>query len=106
MILTLVIITQKRFRSHVFSASPWLRVRLYTHQLRFLGLTRKKIKGDFPKDQTYHVQSFIAKREAELLANWESLNSENGAYLQAFEQSRVLPMRARFLRRARLAERH
>ena len=45
-------------------------------------LTRKKIKGEFPKDQTYHVQSFIAKHEAELLANWETLNSENGTYFK------------------------
>ena len=43
-------------------------------------LTRKKLKGDFPNDQTYHVQSFIAKHEAELLANRESLNSDNGTY--------------------------
>ena len=43
-------------------------------------LTRRKIRGDFPKDQTYHVQSFIAKHEAELLANWETLNSESGSF--------------------------
>ncbi len=43
-------------------------------------LTRRKIRGDFPKDQTCHVQSFIAKHEAEMLANWESLNSESGSF--------------------------
>ncbi len=43
-------------------------------------LTRKKLNGSFPPDQTYHVQSFIASHEAELLANWESINSENGRY--------------------------
>ena len=42
---------------------------------RFLGAV---MRLNFPKDQTCHVQSFIAKHEAELLANWESLNSENG----------------------------
>lgn len=43
-------------------------------------LTRKKLAGAFPPDQTFHVQSFIADHEAELLANWESINSENGKY--------------------------
>ncbi len=42
--------------------------------------TRKKTSGTFPPDQTYHVQSFIVDHEAELLANWESINSENGQY--------------------------
>ena len=45
-------------------------------------LTRKKINGVFPRDQTYHVQSFIAKHEAELLANWELINSESGTYFK------------------------
>lgn len=43
-------------------------------------LTRKKLRGSFPEDQTFHVQSFIVDHEAELLANWESINSENGKY--------------------------
>ena len=45
-------------------------------------LTRKKTAGTFPADQTYHVQSFIADHEAELLANWESINSESGEYFR------------------------
>ena len=45
-------------------------------------LSRRKIRGTFPRDQTFHVQSFIAAHEAELLANWESLNSENGTYFK------------------------
>lgn len=45
-------------------------------------LSRKKMHGDFPKDQTFHVQSFIASHEAELLANWESINSESGTFFK------------------------
>ena len=45
-------------------------------------LARRKINGDFPRDQTLIVQGFIAAHEAELLANWESLNSENGTFFK------------------------
>ena len=45
-------------------------------------LLRRKVKGDFPRDQTLIVQGFIAAHEAELLANWESLNSENGTFFK------------------------
>ena len=45
-------------------------------------LSRRKLRGTFPRDQTFHVQSFIAAHEAELLANWESINSENGTYFK------------------------
>lgn len=52
------------------------------HSAVFDILTRQLIRGEFPVDQTYHVQSFIAKHEAELLANWELLNSENGTFFK------------------------
>ena len=45
-------------------------------------LARRKIKGEFPRDQTVIVQGFIAAHEAELLANWESLNSESGTFFK------------------------
>ena len=45
-------------------------------------LTRRKLRGEFPRDQTFHVQSFIVAHEAELLANWEAINSENGTYFR------------------------
>ncbi|MBR0197885.1 MAG: DUF4160 domain-containing protein [Kiritimatiellae bacterium] len=70
--------SEKNYRHHRAHIHAW-----YSGQIAVFDiLTRKKIKGEFPKDQTYHVQSFIAKHEAELLANWESLNSENGTYFK------------------------
>ena len=45
-------------------------------------LARRKIKGELPRDQMLIVQGFIAAHEAELLANWESINSENGTFFK------------------------
>lgn len=45
-------------------------------------LTRKRIRGKLPSDQTNMVKAFIAIHEAELLANWESINSESGEYFK------------------------
>ena len=46
--------------------------------------TRKVIrrKGKFTRDEIIHVQSFIAKHEAELLSNWELLNQENASWFK------------------------
>ncbi len=44
--------------------------------------SREKTNGEFPPDQTNMVKAFIAIHEAELLANWESLNSENGTFFK------------------------
>ena len=43
-------------------------------------LTRKRIKGSLPPDQTNMVKAFIAIHEAELLANWESIHLPDGKY--------------------------
>ena len=47
-------------------------------------LTRRVIRrtGKFTRDEIYHVQSFIAKHEAELLANWQLLNQENATWFK------------------------
>ena len=47
-------------------------------------LSRDIIAGaeTFPRDQRHMVQAFIALHEAELLANWESINSESGTYFK------------------------
>ena len=45
-------------------------------------LARRKVKGEFPRDQTLIVLGFIAAHEAELLANWESLNSESCTFFK------------------------
>jgi len=68
--------SERNYKHHRAHIHAWYQGKEATFDI----LTRKKLKGDFPNDQTYHVQSFIAKHEAELLANWESLNSENGTY--------------------------
>ena len=39
-------------------------------------------KGKFTRDEIFHVQSFIAKHEAELLANWQLLNQENATWFK------------------------
>jgi len=46
--------------------------------------TRKVIRrtGRFTRDEVIHVQSFIAKHEAELLSNWRLLNEENASWFK------------------------
>ena len=46
--------------------------------------TRKVIrkKGKFTRDEIIHVQSFIARHEAELLANWQLLNQDNATWFK------------------------
>jgi len=39
-------------------------------------------KGKFTRDEIIHVQSFIAKHEAELLSNWQLLNQENATWFK------------------------
>ena len=69
---------KKRCKSHIIT--PFL---IFSRFLKLHGTNhRKKMHGDFPKDQTFHVQSFIASHEAELLANWESINSESGTFFK------------------------
>lgn len=47
-------------------------------------LSRKVIKtaGKFTRDEIVHVQSFIARHEAELLTNWKLLNEENATWFK------------------------
>ena len=47
-------------------------------------MTRRVIrkKGKFTRDEVIHVQSFIAKHEAELLSNWELLNQDNATWFK------------------------
>lgn len=47
-------------------------------------MTRKVIRktGRFSRDEVFHVQSFIAKHEAELLANWRLLNEDNATWFK------------------------
>ena len=42
----------------------------------------KKIGGDFPRTQELIVVGFIAAHQAELFANWESINSESGTFFK------------------------
>ncbi len=46
--------------------------------------TRRVIRktGKFTRDEIIHVQSFIAKHEAELLANWRLLNQDNATWFK------------------------
>ena len=69
---------EKNTRHHRAHIHAWYQGREATFDI----LSRKKIRGDFPQDQTYHVQSFIADYEAELLANWETINSESGTFFK------------------------
>lgn len=55
--------SERNYKHHRAHINAWYQGK----EAAFDILTRKKIKGDFPKDQTYHVQSFIAKHEAESL---------------------------------------
>ena len=65
----------KHHRAHIHA---WYQGKEATFDI----LSRKKMQGDFPKDQTFHVQSFIASHEAELLAYLESINSESGTFFK------------------------
>ena len=46
--------------------------------------TRRVIRktGRLTRDEVLHVQSFIAKHEAELMANWRLLNQENATFFK------------------------
>ena len=47
-------------------------------------LTRRMLRktGKFSPDEIYHIKSFIAKHEAELLANWRLLNQDNATWFK------------------------
>ena len=42
----------------------------------------REVKWQHLQYQMLIVQGFIAAHEAELLANWESINSENGTFFK------------------------
>lgn len=65
----------KHHRAHIHA-------RYQGREATFDIATREVVAGaeTFPRDQRHMVQAFIALHEAELLANWESINSENGKY--------------------------
>ncbi len=69
---------EKNVRHH----RPHVHARYQGKEATFDIETREIIAGadTFPRDQRHMVQSFIALHEADLLANWESINSENGRY--------------------------
>jgi len=47
-------------------------------------MTRRVIRktGRLTRDEVFHVQSFIAKHEAELLANWRLLNQDSATFFK------------------------
>lgn len=67
---------EKNVRHH----RPHVHARYQGREATFDIATREMTNGSLPADQRHMVQAFIALYEAELLANWESINSENGKY--------------------------
>ena len=63
---------------------PHVHARYQGVEASFDIATRRPFAGskDFPKDQTYLVQAWIVRHEAELLANWELLHSENATFFK------------------------
>lgn len=69
---------EKNVRHHRAHIHAWYQ----GHKATFDIATRDLTSGEdsFPRDQRHMVQAFIALHEAELLANWESINSKDGKY--------------------------
>ena len=69
---------EQNARHHKPHIHAWYSGREATFDIK----TRSILAGakTFPRDQTLIVQGFIAAHEAELLANWRSIHSENGKY--------------------------
>ena len=72
---------EKNFRHHRVHIHAWRNDdNVYVFDVKTRRVIRKK--GKFTRDEIIHVQSFIAKHEAELLSNWELLNQDNASWFK------------------------
>lgn len=72
---------EKNMRHH----KPHIHARYQGIEATFDVATRKPFGHNakvFPVDQRHMVQAWIALREAEILANWELMNSESGTFFR------------------------
>ena len=72
---------EKNARHHAVHIHAWKDDdNVYVFDVKTRKVTRRT--GRFTRDEIIHVQSFIAKHEAELLANWRLLNEENASWFK------------------------
>ena len=72
---------EKNLRHHGVHIHAWRNDdNVYVFDVKTRRVIRKK--GKFTRDEIIHVQSFIAKHEAELLSNWELLNQDSASWFK------------------------